>query len=370
MIKGVPKFVRESGVGRFGDCNSPSLCFSKFPDLGLVAKVEESEERHEVLKNFVAYYNNNKREHIKAPKQNEWTSTWGKERSKIISGKTAGRLIVNQQGGVLENCGLCLHRFFGFPYIPGSAVKGVARHRAWERWNDEQNPEEKKNLAEKIAKTFGFPTGDKELDKFITENKICGKSDANSGNVAFLDAVPKDVRNISLVEDVATPHHKKYYSGNSGKAFDDEDPQPLFFPAVEEGASFEFHVIALSKDADLEFAADVLKEAISVNGIGAKTVAGFGWFKDVEIGEGRDAVSGKYEQKFKNMGNSKFKGWLKDTGICDEEVAAFQNLSSELLQAHQNWEGEIKKLHKKEENRVELKRKLGDDYASKFHCNE
>ena len=36
--------------------------------------------------------------------------------------KLGGRLIVNQAGGILENAGLCLHRHFNAPYIPGSAV--------------------------------------------------------------------------------------------------------------------------------------------------------------------------------------------------------------------------------------------------------
>ena len=74
-----------------------------------------------------------------------------------------GRLVINQTGGALENSGLCLHRFLGIPYIPGSAVKGVARHYAWEKWN-EAPEEEKLVLAEKIAKNFGFPTEDPKGD--------------------------------------------------------------------------------------------------------------------------------------------------------------------------------------------------------------
>ena len=77
-----------------------------------------------------------------------------------------GRLIINQAGGVLENAGLCLHRNLGYPYIPGSAIKGCARHYAWELWRSKEESEKKKELACKIAKTFGFPTGDKiPIDK-------------------------------------------------------------------------------------------------------------------------------------------------------------------------------------------------------------
>ncbi|NQU45088.1 hypothetical protein HQ520_17525, partial [bacterium] len=74
------------------------------------------------------------------------------------------RLIINQAGGVLENAGLCLHRHFGFPVIPGSAVKGCARHAAWCEWDDTEEGEDKQRLAREIALTFGYPTGDHGLD--------------------------------------------------------------------------------------------------------------------------------------------------------------------------------------------------------------
>ena len=53
----------------------------------------------------------------------------------VFRSKLGGRLIVNQAGGILENAGLCLHRHFGDPFLPGSAVKGLARHAAWLEWS-------------------------------------------------------------------------------------------------------------------------------------------------------------------------------------------------------------------------------------------
>ena len=56
--------------------------------------------------------------------------------SRTFTTKLCSRLIVNSAGGVLENAGLSLHRNLGYPFIPGSAVKGVARHAAWCEWHD------------------------------------------------------------------------------------------------------------------------------------------------------------------------------------------------------------------------------------------
>jgi len=76
---------------------------------------------------------------------------------------STGRWMGDQAGGVWENANLCLHRNFGFPYISGPALKGIARHAAWCRWLDAvevENLAEAKSLALSIAVTFGYPTGD------------------------------------------------------------------------------------------------------------------------------------------------------------------------------------------------------------------
>jgi len=236
--------------------------------------------------------------------------------SKKLSMKLGGRLIINQAGGVLENANLCIHRHFGYPYIPGSAVKGIARHSAWHRWcelidvekeNKQTNSEQTlREVALKTALTFGFPTNDKMpnkakdikresksdyLDDYLADTypDLFGKDgtySSFSGAVSFLAAVPSE---YNLVTDVLTCHHNKYYSGEQPKAYDNENPVPVFFPAVEEGAIFKFSVIPLNKCKliknkysfdPVDFAMDCLKEGLEIHGIGAKTSAGYGWFEE------------------------------------------------------------------------------------------
>ena len=83
-------------------------------------------------------------------------------------------------------------------------------------------------------------------------------------------AIPEN-SNWKIVPDVLTSHH----------CCDTKNPTPVFFPVLESGATFRFMVVptARTQDGDLEFAAKCLKTAIAENGAGAKTAAGYGWFR-------------------------------------------------------------------------------------------
>jgi len=241
------------------------------------------------------------------------------------------RLIVNQAGGVLENAGLCIHRHFGYPYIPGSAVKGTARHAAWCAWRETEDEVAKLDLARKIGLTFGFPTGDgvpkkdigrensdAYLDGYLTQSRVPewydknGKPIARAGAVSFLAAVPEGT--AKLVTDVLCCHHMDYYSTgdkhkdymkkSGGKALDNENPNPQFFPAVESGATFVFTIVPLRRprgmDFDpLKFAWNWLKRGLEENGAGAKTSAGYGWFEYDERAEAQKLEQEAAERKRK-----------------------------------------------------------------------
>jgi CRISPR-associated protein Cmr6 len=175
--------------------------------------------------------------------------------------KLMGRLIINQAGGVLENAGLCVHRHFGYPYIPGSALKGIARHAAWWEWSETESPE----TAKEIADIFGYPTGEPKLDDFL---KSVGRGES-SGKVSFLATTTADSK-WGIVADILTSHH----------GCDTKNPTPLPFPTVEKGAVFIFTL--LGKNYELrEKATNWLKIALTEDGVGAKTAAGYGWFKEV-----------------------------------------------------------------------------------------
>lgn len=264
------------GGEAFPKCESPSLRLEKFVRIGDNSKRDEIDAVVRCQK-----------ENGKKPPMFSVPSGGVRFPAKLKS-----RLIVNQAGGILENAGLCLHPHFGYPYIPGSAVKGVARHAAWCAWNAAEG-DEKVSLARQMATVFGSPTGDTGLDAYLKGLKC----DATRGGcVAFFAAVPDGKAN--LVTDIVNCHHMKYYGDDnqSAVATDDEAPNPQFFPAVEAGSTFLFTLAPLrgAGEAELKFAKECLIKALTENGVGAKTSAGYGWF------EWSEELEKEYSKKMEN----------------------------------------------------------------------
>lgn len=227
----MPRQVRELLTGQ---CDSVTLDLQKFPDLTDRVKKAELQAFCQKVKNCKKYISSS----LLLPEI---------QGSISFVAKNKGRLLVNHTGGIVENSNISLHRFFGCPTIPGSALKGIARNAA--RFDED---------IVRFDRVFG---GVKK-----------GKSD-KAGSVAFLMAIP-DNNNWDLVVDILTSH-----GGTETK-----NPVPVFFPAVEKGAMFRFVIAptARCEDGDLEFAAKYLKLALAEQGAGAKTAAGYGWFEIVE----------------------------------------------------------------------------------------
>lgn len=171
---------------------------------------------------------------------------------------------------------MCLDRWRGYPFIPGSAIKGVSRHAAWQEWRETQNP----GLAQRIAQVFGYPTQQGDLDRAIKE--ACPDiPEALSGAISFLAAIPlcSKTNNVKIDKDICTSHHPNYYQGGQ-EPFDNENPFPLVFPVVCSGVDFLFQImpLPLATETVRQDARRWLLKAICEYGIGAKTAAGYGWF--------------------------------------------------------------------------------------------
>jgi CRISPR type III-B/RAMP module RAMP protein Cmr6 len=214
-------------------------------------------------------------------------------KSDTFVGELGGRLLINMAGGVQENAGMALDRCFGLPFIPGPAVKGVTRHTAlWDirRTTGRDQRKEKLRLA---LLAFGFVSGDiskgkRGLGDFLWAADGDGlllreagdpfaQNDSFKGLLSFLPAYPASTPEI--IAEVLTPHPRASLAAQ-GKG----DPRPIFFPAVKEGSTFGFAIVA-SRSPEGAPVAKVLKQAgiwlrtaITAQGIGAKTGAGYGWF--------------------------------------------------------------------------------------------
>lgn len=206
---------------------------------------------------------------------------------------TQSRLIVGLGGkGALE-FGITLHPVTGLPYIPGSALKGLCRNYTLysiaEQSEISLDPAKVKQPSEVAQQLDEQLSGVKDHGlKFDPQYAVFYQNlfgtQGKSGNCVFYDAVIRGIPNGTslFAVEVMTPHFRKYYESGGKTAPDDADnPNPIAYIAVNTGIQFNF-AIGLRKNAPPETplgdARTLLREALQVMGIGAKTAAGYGVF--------------------------------------------------------------------------------------------
>ncbi len=307
---------------------SPSLLLSKYAQVGRKTGFKEEPPRTKAVKVVCKAVPKG----IPAPPV--WT---GRTDGRILYMTLKSRLMVNMAGGVIENGNLSLHPFTGHPVIPGSAVKGAARHAAWRKWHKEEDTGRKSDYAKALADVFGYPTGDKKLDKFLIDHDSNYEQDTHqAGSVIFLDAHPFD--RAPLVEEVLTPH--------TG-----ENPVPNIFPAVAAGATFVFAMLPARRLSGFDpnqrkqlwtLAENWLREALIDDGIGAKTTAGYGWFEENaaiserlerEATQKREAAAAEREKVQRLAAMNPVDRYLEEFLAMDSEPFAHTAKSAETLDA-------------------------------------
>jgi len=183
--------------------------------------------------------------------------------------ETVGPLTLHlSRASALENAGICLHPLYGFVYLPGSGLKGMARAFAETVWLPSQSDQEAGKRA--ILAVFGNEPGEPKQER------------QRAGSVVFHDAWPETWPR--LLVDIVNCHHGKYYRGEDAPG-DWEDPVPVYFLAVGPGQKFSFAVSKRRSDVPDEFVArarEWLTGALTHEGAGAKTAAGYGAFRLVE----------------------------------------------------------------------------------------
>lgn len=195
------------------------------------------------------------------------------------------------RASALENAGICLHPLYGFAYLPGSGLKGMARAFAETIWLPTQND----TIAawREIDDAFGWapnPDRTRQIKDGPARRRRADDADphsreirSSSGQIVFHDAWP--LKWPKLIVDIVNNHHGDYYgAGDADNAHapgDWENPVPVYFLAVPPGETFEFALAARRGDvprALVELARSWLIGALSQLGAGAKTAAGYGAF--------------------------------------------------------------------------------------------
>lgn len=192
---------------------------------------------------------------------------------------TGGPLTLHlSRGSALENAGICLHPLYGFVYLPGTGLKGLAHSFACEVWLPAQ-PDAQRAFGT-ICQVFGHSPAPwlNDLAKRHGVRPPDPKSSA-AGTVVFHDAWPAAWPKLFV--DILNNHHAKYYQGNEPPG-DWENPIPVYFLAVPPGQQFEFGVAKRRGDAlpeHLHLAVEWLMGGMTKFGVGAKTNAGYGTFQ-------------------------------------------------------------------------------------------
>ncbi len=203
-----------------------------------------------------------------APLLQAWNTRWAAivraMRSEPFSLKTDWRFVAGLgRKGPLE-AGFTFNRY-GFPLLPGSSVKGIARACA--------------------VLMMGISETDADFVAIFgrAAQKAEDESVASSGGAVFIEAIPASLPVLEL--DIMNPHFPKYYSGEQPPA-DNQNPVPVYFLTVAPRTEFRFAVgwrEALDDESRRlrDLAKEWLLKGLTEMGAGAKTSAGYGYFESV-----------------------------------------------------------------------------------------
>lgn len=159
-----------------------------------------------------------------------------------FEGTLKERMVVGLGSESVYETSITISRNIGVPYIPGSALKGVANHHC----------------------------------DAINCKDIFGTQDAK-GKVIFFDAFPAINGGMNIFDlDIMNSHYSDYYSKGETPG-DWMKPVPLIFLTVKKDTKYKF-CIASKNESFLQDATDLLKKALQKNGVGAKTSLGYGRF--------------------------------------------------------------------------------------------
>lgn len=171
-----------------------------------------------------------------------------------VVGTTNGRMAVNLGADSVAEVNVAIHHTYGVPYIPGSALKGLASHFAATYLGEEWKKGSK-------AHTIVF-----------------GTTDA-AGYCTFFDAlyVPDTKNKKPFRKDVMTIHHQNYYTGTNDSNPPADWDNTIIVPFLSVNGKFLF-AIAGPNDEWKAAAMEILKKALVEEGVGGKTNSDYGKF--------------------------------------------------------------------------------------------
>jgi CRISPR-associated protein Cmr6 len=205
-----------------------------------------------------------------------------------------------------ENSGLALNYTYGFPILPASSLKGIARYWLFEdptletvigsdcTKQDLPSYPKGQSLAEFLFGTAKGPTDENE-DGEAHDSTDASGDDGHAALIRLHDAWPTSRPSNGWFDvDVLTAHHPNYYGeGNKQQqlAFDSDGPNPVHFLTLRPGSTFSIPIGLTSlgrklsdKDAAacMKLVCGILQSALQHVGVGAKTGSGYGLMQSTQ----------------------------------------------------------------------------------------
>jgi len=241
-----------------------------------------------------------------------WQSVLQQLDARMEKGEVLGRMVVGLGAdSVLENA-ISLHHTYGLPFIPGSALKGLASSYAHRRLEDDAW--HKGGEAHRVL--FGDTT--------------------SAGYVTFFDAlyIPKSAKQGFLWPDVITVHHRDYYQ-KEGVAPADWD-SPTIIPFIS--ATGKYLIALAGPEAWVGKAFEILGLALLEFGVGAKTSSGYGRVKIAGPKPSQDIVKTFLKRwnavptsKLPQTTNSFFEEWKRLEGVSNADKATIARMILERI---------------------------------------
>jgi CRISPR-associated protein Cmr6 len=180
--------------------------------------------------------------------------------------EVCGRMVIGTGDKGVAEAGVTLHHTYGVPYIPGSALKGLAATYANMRLEGFSEPEEKR-----------IPESqDDGAAPIIKPYHTLFGAENSAGYLTFFDAlyIPDNTPNdFPLAPDVITGHHSGYYVGDTPQPPADWD-SPIPVPFLT--ATGRYLIAVAGPQEWAQTAIKIVGMALRDIGIGAKTAAGYG----------------------------------------------------------------------------------------------
>ena len=194
-----------------------------------------------------------------------WEKTLSDYGAKTRIAQAQGRMIVGLGHESVLETSITLHRTYGVPYIPGSALKGLAasyaRQRLGEAWNIK---------SEAYRAVFG-DTDNAGFITFFDAYYIPGSAKRGQG---------REQREQAIYPDVITVHHPSYYQNQNDAPADWDSPNPVPFPSATGSYLIGLAAPELEQGEEwIQRTFSILEQALATMGIGAKTSSGYGRMK-------------------------------------------------------------------------------------------